>query len=69
MTRGNHETTNMNKMYGFEGEVLAKYDNIVMEYFTDLFNNLPLGFVLNKKVLVNHGGLFKDENVKLDDMR
>lgn len=25
MTRGNHETINMNKMYGFEGEVKHKY--------------------------------------------
>ena len=25
MARGNHETINMNKMYGFEGEVKAKY--------------------------------------------
>ena len=24
-TRGNHETKNMNKIYGFEGEVKAKY--------------------------------------------
>lgn len=27
LTRGNHETINMNKMYGFEGEVLHKYDS------------------------------------------
>ena len=25
MSRGNHESENMNKMYGFEGEVKAKY--------------------------------------------
>jgi len=30
---------------------------------------LPLGYVLNKRVLVNHGGLFAKENVKLDDLR
>jgi serine/threonine-protein phosphatase 5 len=26
LARGNHETINMNKMYGFEGEVKAKFD-------------------------------------------
>lgn len=26
MSRGNHEAKNMNKLYGFEGEVLHKYD-------------------------------------------
>lgn len=26
LTRGNHETKNMNKLYGFEGEAIAKYD-------------------------------------------
>lgn len=25
LTRGNHEAKNMNKLYGFEGEVLHKY--------------------------------------------
>ena len=26
MSRGNHEAKNMNKLYGFEGEVTHKYD-------------------------------------------
>ena len=33
LTRGNHETRNMNKMYGFEGEVKHKYDPETMELF------------------------------------
>ena len=36
MLRGNHETKNMNKMYGFEGEVLHKYDATVMRLFTEV---------------------------------
>lgn len=36
MLRGNHETKNMNKMYGFEGEVLHKYDAVVMRLFTEV---------------------------------
>jgi len=50
LTRGNHETRNMNKLYGFEGEVVAKYDAKTFENFVDLFWYLPLGYVINKKV-------------------
>jgi serine/threonine-protein phosphatase 5 len=34
LTRGNHETKNMNKMYGFEGEVKAKYDLKLMDMYS-----------------------------------
>lgn len=33
MTRGNHESRNMTKLYGFEGEVNHKYDSKVYELF------------------------------------
>ena len=33
MIRGNHETKNMNMMYGFHGEVNKKYDDSVMKLF------------------------------------
>eukprot|EP00640_Fibrocapsa_japonica_P001000 CAMPEP_0113941658 /NCGR_PEP_ID=MMETSP1339-20121228/7534_1 /TAXON_ID=94617 /ORGANISM="Fibrocapsa japonica" /LENGTH=504 /DNA_ID=CAMNT_0000945865 /DNA_START=67 /DNA_END=1581 /DNA_ORIENTATION=+ /assembly_acc=CAM_ASM_000762 len=69
LTRGNHETKNMNKVYGFEGEVKAKYDQTVMDLFTEVFNLLPLGAVINNKVLVVHGGLFTQDGVTLDDIR
>ena len=69
LTRGNHETKNMNKMYGFEGEVKAKYDMKVMDMFSLVFCYLPIGFLINKKVLVMHGGLFSNDGVTLDDIR
>ncbi len=34
LLRGNHESKNMNKIYGFEGEVKHKYDETVMMLFT-----------------------------------
>ncbi len=58
MSRGNHESENMNKMYGFEGEVKAKYSSNMVELFTEVYNWLPLAHCINKKVLVMHGGLF-----------
>ena len=57
LLRGNHETLNMNKMYGFEGEVIHKYDKTVMDLFTRVFNLLPLAAVIQEKVFVTHGGL------------
>jgi serine/threonine-protein phosphatase 5 len=68
LTRGNHETKNMNKMYGFEGEVKAKFDQITMEMFSEVFCALPLSVVVNRKVIVIHGGLFQKEGVTLDDL-
>jgi serine/threonine-protein phosphatase 5 len=52
MSRGNHETENMNEMYGFTGEVKSKYNAQTMELFTSVYNWLPLGHVINSKVLV-----------------
>jgi len=69
MSRGNHESENMNKMYGFEGEVKAKYSSTMVELFTEVYNWLPLSHCINSRVLVMHGGLFKEDGVKLDDIR
>ena len=52
MSRGNHESENMNKMYGFEGEVKAKYSSNMCELFTEVYNWLPLSHCLGGKVLV-----------------
>lgn len=39
------------------------------DLFTEIFNWLPLAHCINNKILVMHGGLFKDDNVTLDDLR
>ncbi len=41
---------NMNKMYGFEGEVKAKYSGNMCDLFTEVYNWLPLCHCLNSKV-------------------
>ena len=69
LTRGNHESKNMNKMYGFEGEVKAKYNMEIMDMFSQFFQYLPIAFLINKKVLVLHGGLFSKDDVTLEDIR
>ena len=69
LSRGNHETLNMNRIYGFEGEVKAKYSATMFQLFTEVFHCLPLCHVLAKKVIVLHGGLFSRDDVTLDDLR
>lgn len=66
MNRGNHESLNMNSIYGFQGEVVAKVDSPCFELFTECFNNIPLAAVVGEKVLVVHGGLFAEDGVTLD---
>ena len=69
LTRGNHETKNMNKIYGFDGEARAKYGDLAADLFARVFQYLPLAAVLEEKVMVVHGGLFSRDGVKLDDIR
>jgi serine/threonine-protein phosphatase 5 len=69
LNRGNHETVNMNKMYGFDGEVVHKYNRELMDLFTDAFRWLPLSHTLNSKVLVLHGGLFSKDETNLEDLK
>ena len=69
LARGNHESRNLNKVYGFEQEVLSKYDSNVYEAFIRFFFSLPLAHCINKEILVVHGGLFSKDGVTLNDIR
>ncbi|KAI0522549.1 hypothetical protein KFK09_004929 [Dendrobium nobile] len=69
LARGNHESKNMNKIYGFEGEVKSKLSEAFVELFAEVFCCLPLAHVINDKVFVAHGGLFSVDGVKLSDIR
>ncbi|OAF68327.1 hypothetical protein A3Q56_03930 [Intoshia linei] len=65
---GNHETINMNQVYGFDGEVRSKYSSEMIPLFTNLFNQLPLAHVIDKKIFVTHGGLV-DRDITLNEIR
>ncbi|KAL6071211.1 Serine/threonine-protein phosphatase 5 [Balamuthia mandrillaris] len=69
LNRGNHEAITMNKVYGFEGEVRAKYNPATYQLFCEVFCQLPLAHVINQKVLVVHGGLFSEDGVTLENIR
>ena len=71
MARGNHENINLNQMYGFKNEVKDKYDKDDRMYdcFNEFFKTLPLGHILNKQVLVVHGGLFSKDGVTIEEIK
>ncbi|KAL1957669.1 hypothetical protein VTO42DRAFT_5646 [Malbranchea cinnamomea] len=69
LNRGNHETDDMNRVYGFEGECKAKYTERLFKVFSESFSALPLATLIGEKYLVLHGGLFSDDNITLDDIR
>ncbi|KAL1347812.1 hypothetical protein HN51_023838 [Arachis hypogaea] len=69
LARGNHESKNMNKIYGFEGEVRSKLNETFVELFSEVFCCLPLAHLINEKIFIVHGGLFSVDGVKLSDIR
>eukprot|EP01023_Acetabularia_acetabulum_P006508 TRINITY_DN12704_c0_g2_i1.p1 TRINITY_DN12704_c0_g2~~TRINITY_DN12704_c0_g2_i1.p1 ORF type:complete len:417 (-),score=75.81 TRINITY_DN12704_c0_g2_i1:96-1346(-) len=63
LLRGNHETVTCTEVYGFQKELEVKYGRkdgkSLYKLFRKLFAHLPLAAVINDKVLVLHGGLFR----------
>jgi serine/threonine-protein phosphatase 5 len=69
MNRGNHEAKTLTSMYGFSGEITHKYDKRVYDLFCQMFQHIPLCHILNKQVMVNHGGLFSRDDISLEDIK
>jgi len=60
MLRGNHESQAINRIYGFYEECKTRYGLKMWHKFNDCFNCLPLGAIIEDKILCIHGGLSPD---------
>eukprot|EP00727_Mastigamoeba_balamuthi_P011247 m51a1_g6745 hypothetical protein (383) ;mRNA; f:265537-266797 len=57
MVRGNHETLQMAQRSGFGTRVMGKYSVEAFCLFVELFDAMPLAYVVNGSVLLVHGGV------------
>lgn len=69
INRGNHETDDMNSVYGFKDECKFKYNEKLFKCFSESFGNLPYCTLINEEYLVMHGGLFSDDSIDLNSLR
>lgn len=57
MVRGNHESTQVSKLYGFYDECKRRYSATLWKDFTSMFNFLPVAALIDERILCMHGGL------------
>ena len=57
LLRGNHESSSINRIYGFYDECKRRYSTLVWKYFTDTFNCMPIAAVVGERILCMHGGI------------
>lgn len=48
---------------------MDRFNNAMYEHFQKLFGYLPIGTIINNKILVVHGGLFPHQNITLNDLK
>jgi serine/threonine-protein phosphatase PP1 catalytic subunit len=57
LLRGNHESSTINRLYGFYDECKRRYSIRLWKLFGDCFNCLPVAAIIDEKILCMHGGL------------
>ena len=57
MLRGNHECSQINRIYGFYDECKKRYSLKLWKVFSLCFKTLPVAAVIDEKIFCMHGGL------------
>lgn len=57
LLRGNHESSSINRIYGFFDECKRRYSVRLWKLFTDTFNCMPVCGLVDQRILCMHGGL------------
>ncbi|XP_023013266.2 retinal degeneration C isoform X1 [Leptinotarsa decemlineata] len=68
LNRGNHEDIIMNQRYGFIREVQSKYrknHEKLLKLIEGVYRYLPLGSIVNNKVLIVHGGISDSTDLEM----
>ncbi|AYU81477.1 serine/threonine protein phosphatase pp1(5.9), putative [Leishmania donovani] len=68
LLRGNHESSSINRIYGFFDECKRRYSVKLWKLFTDTFNCMPVAGLIDGRILCMHGGL-SPELHNLDQIR
>lgn len=66
LLRGNHESSSLNRIYGFYDECKRRYSVKLWKIFSSCFNCMPIAAVVGGKIFCMHGGLSPELNHLVD---